>query len=395
LSKTFVPVQGLMSELTTEAIQEWFRDQPDSVIIRSILVAEVEEIRNGEDRERRTLRGVWYDRVKPLLSRAGILNKKTSSGGDVPWERKLSEYLAELVRIGFTSYEELLIVDGSRHRQQARDINYPLANIPMVGGHFPWVILFTEKDTIWSEVQSIADLYGVSAISGSGYPSAACTENTIRAIIRSDVFQLQQPEKITLISLTDYDPHGYEIAETQYKQINEAVSGMDEDEREGLRRVTRWRIGLEPEQLTPEERLLNSYEPKRKGLHDWFKQTGGVEGQPLGIELDALPLSRLRGMFAEAVEQVIDMDRRRQDLQSAYLDLVIYDLLLPEINTKREAMIKTAKDNCCWDQITRTDIPEDLFKQAAINGDNWINVGEVKRLFEGCQGDLVRALREV
>ena len=42
------------------------------------------------------------------------------------------------------------------------------------------MILFTEKDTIWPEVENLASLYGVSAISGGGQPAAACTADVVR-----------------------------------------------------------------------------------------------------------------------------------------------------------------------------------------------------------------------
>ena len=52
-------------------------------------------------------------------------------------------------------------------------------------GKLVFYFSFTEKDTIWEEVAAVASLYGVSAISGGGFPSCACTENMVKAISRS------------------------------------------------------------------------------------------------------------------------------------------------------------------------------------------------------------------
>ena len=395
MAKDFVPLRKKISELSSDEIKVWIGNESYAVVMRSMLVAEVEAIREGDPRERRTMRGLWYDLVKPVLSRAGILNNQTDNGGAVPWDRYLSDYLGELVRDGYTSYEELKIVDGSRQRQTAQAFTYPVAEVDMVGAHFPWVILFTEKDTIWGEVQSLASLYGVSAISGGGYPSNACTENTVRAIIRSDAYQEEAPDKLIILALTDYDPHGYGIAETQHTQIAEAVNGMDDYETGGLESVELVRLGLEPNQLTSAERVANSYEPKKSGLEKWFEKTGGVDGQPLGLELDALPLSRLRRMFANGIEQVIDLEKRREDLREAYINLIAYNLLMPAIEDKRDEMIKAARLSDCWHLIREKELPADLFKVFAATGDGWIGPAAIIDLFDDHTSDLVKAMRSV
>ena len=53
---------------------------PDSELMRSLIMAEVAAIRGGAERETRTMRGLWYDFVKPVLSRAGRLGDKTRGG---------------------------------------------------------------------------------------------------------------------------------------------------------------------------------------------------------------------------------------------------------------------------------------------------------------------------
>lgn len=389
----FRPVQKRIEELTTDEIRAWLAGQSDSVVMRSIVIAEVEAVRAGEPRERRTMRGLWYDRVKPLLSRAGILNDLTRGGKPIPWDAKLSKYLAELVRMNFTSYEELLIIDGSRQRQPAREITTGLIDVQLVGAHFPWVILFTEKDTIWGELQSLSDLYGVSAISGGGEPSAACTENTVRAIVRSEAFKREQPESLVILSLTDYDPYGYHIAAAQENQIFESVRALDSGEMGALHKLNHVRLGLQPDQLSPAERMANAYEPKDIGLEDWYKKTGGVDGQPLGLELDSLPLSRLRRMFAQGIEEHIDLGKRRQDLRDAFIDLMACNLLLPEFEKRRQAMGEAVRANGLWGEIGKAYIPDDIFLEAAIKGADWITPVQTLDLFDEHKESVIAAMR--
>lgn len=394
MAKKYIPARKPPSQMTTEEVRAWLSGLPDSLVIRSILKAEIDAIRAGAEREARTLRGLWYDTVKPLLSRAGILNSTTKNGKPIEWDANLSRYLAELVRMGITSYEEMLIVDGSRQRQTAQNFVTQFVDVQMVGDHFPWVILFTEKDTIWPVVQALASLYGVSAISGGGQPSDACTENTVREIIRSETFQKACPEKVVILSLTDYDPAGYNIARSQHIQVREAIGGVTPKERGNLRQVENIRLGLEPSQLTPEERIANAYEPKSDGLEKWYQETGGVDGQRLGLELDSLPLSRLRQMFAQGIERVINLEMRRQDLRDAFIDLMACELLLPEFEARRSAMIKAVKSNGLWKEINTAAIPNNLFSRAAINGNDWIGPETTKLLFQGFEDQVKEAMKE-
>jgi len=378
--------------MTNAELQAAFGKKPMAGVMRAILLAEVEAIRSGKEQESRTMRNLWYDAVKPVLSRAGILNKKTRGGKDVGWDAKLSDYLAELVREGKTTYEELRIIDGSRQRQVSVAITKTVTDVQLVGAHFPWVILFSEKDTIWGEIQTIAELYGVSAISGGGQPSNACTENTVRAIVRSSAFRREQPEKIMILALTDYDPAGYTIEQAQFNQVLEVARAMDPVELLRLHTIERTRLGILPEQLTPDERRAKAYEPKDKGLEEWFRETGGVDGQPLGLELDALPLSRLRRMFAEGIEARVDMGKRREDLRSAFVELVAAELLAPEYETKRQAMLAAVRSDGLWQAIENTPIPDGLFLQAALEGRNCIDPVSDIRLFNGHKDAVKRTM---
>jgi hypothetical protein len=391
----FSPVQRHPIDMTPGEVRALFGDMADSQVIRTILMAEIEDIRRGAKRERRTMRNVWYDVVKPVLSRAGILNKATSGGKPVDWARKLSKYLTEIVRDGLTTYEELSIIDGSRQRQVAQNVTDPVASVLLVGAHYPWVILFTEKDTVWGEVESLATLYGVSAISGGGQPSNACTENTVRAIIRSKAYQAAQPEKMVLLCLTDYDPFGYSIADSQFDQVTEAAQGMSTRERGRLSQVTVKRLGLYPWQLTAGERQMKAYEPKDVGLEAWLAETGGVDGLPLGLELDALELSRLRQLFAQGIEQHVDMEKRRQDLRDALLDRLAYELLLPEMEQKRRAMRAAVEGSALWRDLLEMPIPEDLFMRCAVSGAECIDPVQDTGLFAPYCEDIRQTMARV
>lgn len=389
--KKYISLPQHPSGMSDDELMAYLADEADSVIIRSLLMAEVEDIRSGAYRERRTMRNLWYRLVKPALSRAGILNKLTTNGRPVTWDAKLSRYLAELVRLGVTSYEELSIVDGSRLRRVAAPVSTTLMEACLVGAHYPWVILFSEKDTIFEDMRAVAALYGVSCISGSGQPSYACTEHSLRAIVRSDAFQREKPEDIILLSLTDFDPAGFYISDAQHQQILEVTNALPPEDRGDLQMVRYRRIGLTPDQLTEDEVAANAYEPKDKGLRKWLEETGGINGEPLGLELDALPLSRLRRMFADGIERYVDLGARRHDLQIAYIDLLSFELLRPIFDEQRQRLLDAVQGSDIWATMSGLSHPEDMFRNAAEQGLPYIDPTRHTDLFN----DYTEAVRSI
>ena len=163
---------------------------------------------------------------------------------------------------------------------------------------------------------------------------------------------------------------------------------MDPGERGALKNVRHERIGLTPDQLTPDQIEANAYEPAKRGLAAWVKKTGGIYGQPLGLELDSLPLSRLRAMFAAEIEKYIDLDKRYNDLREAFIDLMACYELLPEFEERRAALVDQAKASEVWQAIKSVQLPTNLFSQAAIDGADWIGPRETLSLFSGYQDKL-------
>lgn len=355
--------------MSAPELQAAFGGESNAGALRGLIMAEVCDIRNGSGRDERTLRGFWYDYVKPLLSRLGLLHKLTSNNKPVDWDAKLSKYVAEQVRHGSTSYKELALVDGSRQRRVAQAVNVGIADVTLAGDHFPWVILFTEKDAAWGAVESVARLYGVSAISGGGVPSAVCTANTIEAILDH---KNSGDGPLVLLSLTDYDPAGYAIARAQCDQIKEVSGG---------RAVDHVRLGLVPEQLTAAERAAKAYTPKEDGLAAWYAETGGVDGDMLGLELDALGLARIRAMFAAGIEQQVNTAPLWDDLRRAYVDLIAWGLLLPQVAKQLDALRAVVWDGSLGQAIRNEVMPGDLFRAAAAAG--WDSINPTNATFGG------------
>lgn len=104
---------------------------------------------------------------------------------------------------------------------------------------------------------------------------------------------------------------------------------------------------------------------------------GGVNGKPLGIELDALPIPTVRQMLAEAIEKCISLDPRRDDLRSAFVEELAWEVMMPEIDTRKKQLIDAVKESPVWTKIQSTPIEAAIFQEAAIEGENAIDPMDV------------------
>lgn len=361
-------------EMSREEIRSYLDGGDWSLIVRSLLMWELSRVRSlqeaGEEIEPRTLRSLWYTLIKPALDKLGALEKnyynrervrKAKDIGKIPdWAGLLSKYLSQLVEKGVTSYEELGIIDGSRQRQPPRSQSLQVNSVAIVGVHYPNIVLFTEKDTIYSIVASIASLYGVSVISGSGNPSYAATENLVKEMASHSKFATGS--NIYILTLTDYDPAGYNISKAQIDQIVKVAKTL----KPKVGKVLPKRLGLEPSQLTPEERAQNVYTPAQNGLRAWYKETGGVDGQPLGLELDSLPIGRIRSLFVDGIREVIHSEKPyHNDLAEALVELLIWKEIKPKVDSLRR---QVWTDIQAGELLANLSLPEGTLAQFAKAG---------------------------
>ena len=106
-----------------------------------------------------------------------------------------------------------------------------------------------------------------------------------------------------------------------------------------------------------------------------------MDGEPLGLELDALPLSRLRAMFAEGIEARVDLGPRYDDLRAALLELTAWETLRPEMERRKEALITRVQSDGIWARVAATEVPGGLFTAAA--GAGWRTINPVTTEYGG------------
>lgn len=222
------------------------------------------------------LRSFWYTDVKPVLSRLGV-----------PVEGRRA---TELV------YDAFVQMVTEYHLFHYRDFGFvdEGAQTRTVGRTNGAVILVAEKLGRFALVRDLAQAYDATGLALSGYPSSLATEYLLHALEQAGVrvrTAHTAGQAVRLFPVVDYDPAGYWIAREFAAQLEEF----------GCREVTLHPL-IRPERLAAEQVALSRYTlPKGSKTTNWLKETGGIGGEPYGLEADAFPPEVIRAAFmAEA-----------------------------------------------------------------------------------------------
>jgi hypothetical protein len=130
-----------------------------------------------------TKRRLWYI-LKPKLKDLWDDKAMFKKNGNAEFNNTFNQ-LAEKGLI-----DDTYIEDNSRTMQ--------------LGSHYPHIIIATEKDTITPVAKEIANVCGFSLYVSGGQSSIYGAKKLLKMIGRS----------VVVLSLTDYDPHGFSISDT-------------------------------------------------------------------------------------------------------------------------------------------------------------------------------------
>lgn len=314
-----VRLDKAIKDYSKEELVEKLGGLKKSELMRSIILNEKEFCTCNYERSQRSF---WYSVVKPTLDKLGKLTANDDTEEALSgWDKTLSKYLTELVKEGQLTYQDIMIVDESRK-----------LNVPSCYSFSPYrnIIVCCEKDTIYNIVNDISVLLGCSCISTKGLNGFGAMETLMRKIKNNAEYPV---DEIVFLIMSDYDPTGYDIANTVSEQALQMVDAL-----KMKCRIVSKRIGILPCQLTEDEIKNNQYTPKKKGIEKWMNLTGGIDGKEKGLELDALTPDRIRQIFAENLSEYIDsreyfehgkqvyLVRKIRDELDKYIDTIVSDI---------------------------------------------------------------------
>jgi hypothetical protein len=321
VAKTHIILDKPIIEIPAKELKKKLDGLKQSQLMRTIILNEKKFINIKYDR---SLRDFWYDVVKPTLDKLGMLtDADRTEEGLTRWDKELSRYVAQLVRDGHVSYRDLRIVDTSRQRETPEErykIDHETFGYKRTLAPYPNIILATEKDTKYNLIEDLASIFGCSCISAKGSNSLAAMEDLLINMGKLE-------DDIYIFTLTDYDPSGYYISETFRDQVEDLKLGL------GITvNVHLERLGLTPDQLMPEEIEQKKYTPRPANRDKWVEATGGINGEALGIELDALPRDRIRALFADRLRNYVDPDLYFEFLKESFIKKITLEEITPKIN---------------------------------------------------------------
>lgn len=333
MAKKYIKLERPIKELLAEELRELLLGAQTSVLMRTIILNERDFLSVNY---KRSLRGFWYSTVKPTLDKLGLLTEEDQEEDKLSkWDSELSRYMAELVRLGELSYKDLNIVDNSRQREAPVE-SYTISSLESYGykvqiAPYSNIIICTEKDTAYSIIKDLSSFFGCSCISGKGQNSLGAMEDLLRQIKQRS----GDSKDIYILTMTDYDPAGYYIADTFKTQV------------EDLRLILKLksnvyieRIGITPDQLSVEEVEANKYSPKKANIDKWLQMTGGINGEPKGLELDAFSPDRIRELFIQSIKPYINPSLYANFVKEAYLQKLILEAIQDKVDDISKAVSK-------------------------------------------------------
>lgn len=267
-----------------------------SDLIKNFLWQFVSRIRDGKHAplEGGNVRSLWYI-IKPALSRVNAL-----SGMD--HYKTLSDRLAGFVEKGIMRYREFGLAE-----EEAWSI----------GDRRPEIIIAAEKRAHYRFLQKIQAEHGVTVIALAGKPKQITSEYFTDAF-KEKVPGYWRKDRVLVIGLIDYDPSGWIIERNFLKDLK--VFGIRSPRMVDLVRpvhftaeeLENFKYSLtKPDPNDPEGGAVAAGDAAT--LKAWMRKFRGVNGEPFGLESDALMITpdKVRRMIAQAIAAAPQRTGRR------------------------------------------------------------------------------------
>ena len=304
--KKVVVLKERFKDLNIEKIREYFKDEKEKGINDSLLVtsliwqsfvlieARVIDPMNGN------MRSFWYRELRPFLVKNGLLGNDEIPGINTIdiespieiYDEGLSKgagreiYILNLMSRKFDDY----VLEGFFKFKGAFKFTDPRKYYRIIGKNKPRYIFFTEKEGLWELCKEIAKEYGISAVAAHGEPGLLTTEYL------ADELKARDVKNVKIGALTDYDPWGYNIADSFGEKLGSEVFNLVIEKNSKLTSLDLFT----EETIEYKKRDLTTVNPKKKKqVDDWMKITHGINDEPYGMHVDNAEIKRVKKRVEE------------------------------------------------------------------------------------------------
>jgi hypothetical protein len=227
----------------------------------------------GEVREwAPSYRDFWYEVAAPALHRAQFLNVEELRRAHHPLYALLFEIM------------DYLVEDSRLFTFREFGFQEPRPDMRSLGQLRPNILLVVEKSSLHESGRRLAQEFGLSLRLLDSQPPLLASEYLAAEL------QEKVPGPIRVLALVDYDPGGWILGRALAKQLRFF----------GLPQVSEVEFLVRQECFSDEEKRLfarpvpQSNSIMKSKAQRWLAESGGVNGQLLGIHADHLPYERLR-----------------------------------------------------------------------------------------------------
>jgi hypothetical protein len=219
------------------------------------------------------LRSLFYQWIKPIVVKLPELQSAKTD----PYHEMLNVLETFTAELKLFKYRDLDIIDENWENRW------------YTNGRNPHIIFFAEKNGFIRILQEVHEKYGVTTISLGGFPSHLSSEYLVEGLRK----RIQKIEPIVLLGITDFDPSGYFIERSFSQQLTN--QGLEINSSQSL---------ITPDQYTKSSLEIFQYPIPSKypaRIRNWLKETGGINGEPFGLESDSMPKVQLRKLIHQRI----------------------------------------------------------------------------------------------
>ena len=223
------------------------------------------------------LRSFWYSNVKSTISKIGALDDAKD-----PYDVMLYAFVDFTEKYRLFRYADFGFTDENWENRR-------------IGVKHPNIIVFSEKAGFVRLMREVNKTYDCTTAALNGISSVLSSEYMMAHIAEAGVDVPRT--RFHVFGIVDYDPNGAIVAGAFCRQIKS----------QGVK-LLRYTDLVTPAIFSPEELDLSKFSlpPKQRTKNrKWMERTGGINGQPFGIEADAVPKARLLSLLDKLLKPLL------------------------------------------------------------------------------------------
>lgn len=265
-------------------------------LIKAIIAEAYDEAQSGYERDRKNVRGFWYERL--LYTLRTVMG---DDSGQDSIDTTLNRVWGDLVESGRVTYAGMNI-----YSKKSKE--YHIA----VKEHSPYAtsVVLVEKESFFEPLHDLADIYGISFVATGGQNSRCAAMEYVEQLRRKGI---DLSQTFTVYSFCDFDPEGWDIPLKFIEHLQIKITNP----------VQLVRLGVLKEQISDSilHYQASPYAPAnaksaraRKGAQtkyeNFIAEAGGIfmpgTDTPARVELDIYTGEQIRERIIEGLARHLD-----------------------------------------------------------------------------------------